>query len=157
MLFVLIIVESRRWGYSVLGVFFKVLTDSRRRHLQWGFCLNKVLRRNSGTGVFFSLFCGFAGFWKHLPWRARTTVSLLFWDRYYYLYVGPRVYKVVFLTRYVLLLLFASDDIKYFDLKSKQTQKFFYFFSLAACYFLWLCLQKIISWSNQISIKVNTN
>ena len=62
MLFVLIIVESRRWGYSVLGVFFKVLTDSRRRHLQWGFCLNKVLRRNSGAGVFFSFFCGFAGF-----------------------------------------------------------------------------------------------
>ena len=43
-----------------------------------------------------------------------------------------------------LLLLFASDDIKYFDLKSKQTQMFF-IFSL---------LQKIISWSNQISIQL---
>ena len=84
MLFVLIIVESRRWGYSVLGVFFKVLTDSRRRHLQWGFFLNKVLRRNSGAGVFFPFFVDLRDFREHLPCRARTTISILFWDRYYY-------------------------------------------------------------------------
>ena len=87
MLFVLIIVESRRWGCSVLGVFLKVLTDSRRRHLRWGFFLNKVLRRNSGAGVFFKFFfMDLRDFWEHLPCRelTTTTVSVMLWDRYYY-------------------------------------------------------------------------
>ena len=53
MLYVLIIVESRRWVCSILGVFLEVSTDSRRRHL-WKdiFFKTKVLEK-SPAGVFF--------------------------------------------------------------------------------------------------------
>ena len=52
MSFVFIILETYRWGCSVLGMFLKISTDLRRR-LRWGFFLNNILRGNSGASVFF--------------------------------------------------------------------------------------------------------
>ena len=144
MFFVLIIVESCRWGCSVLGVFLKVSTDSRRGRLRCGFFLNKVLRRSSGAGVFF--FRGFAGFLGALVLENTNDCFCIVLRPLLSLTCRTKgMQDLFFLTWYILLLLFASDDIKYFGLKSKQTQMFFFL------------LQKIISSSNQISLKVNTN
>ena len=53
MLYVLIIVESRRWVRSILGVFLEVSTDSRRRHLWKDFFLKTKILEKSPARVFF--------------------------------------------------------------------------------------------------------
>ena len=80
-----------------------------------GFLLiwNAVLRRGSGGGVF-SWICGICGITCIVEHKRLLLI-------FYLGYAGPGVSKVFF-TWCFLLLLFASDDIKYFALKSKQTQ-----------------------------------
>ena len=77
----------------------------------------------------------------HLSCRARTTVSVLFWDHYYHWVCRGSFFSHDIFYFYYLLLTILNN----FALKSKQTQMFFFL------------LQKIISSSNQISPKVNTN
>ena len=50
-------------------------------------------------------------FWEHMPFRAWTTASVLFW--------GPLLSLIFYLEYVGHIFLFASDNIKYFAQKSK--------------------------------------
>ena len=120
MLFIFIIVESHHWECSIQGVFLEVSTDSWRRLLPWGFFLNKVLSRDFEPGVFFHRFCWIFGstcLVEHkwlLLYCFGTTIIINILSSIRRTNGMQGFFYMIFL-----LLLFASDDIKYFFLKSK--------------------------------------
>ena len=92
-----------------------------------GFFLNKVIKQDCGVGVFpwickiFGSTCLVEHKQLFLYCFRSSSIIISFWI------CKTRGMQVFYLTWCFLLLLFASADIEYFDLKLKQTEFFFFF------------------------------